>query len=675
MAQNNDQKNKSGRTTSGSSGNRSSASSAKSGSQKSTSAKSGSQKSTSAKNGSTKNSSAPKKSGQSSTKAKTGSGKSAADTLDSVRGGGQRSAASSRGQEAARKAAGRENGGKAASAQNGGSQAKSRTQTAGNSAKKNAQTGKSSAKSGTQSGGASVSKPAKKNSSKKESTFSWQRFAIIAVLVLVCMVLTIQVVSCAGSSVDSRQTVMVTLTDKIETNGIAIRNEQIITSDQSGVIVSTVKNGGKVSKGETVANVFSSTDAAGAYQRMAEIRETLEQFENMATAGEESASEVTALQKSIGGELLRMSQRVYAGDISGSADIADQVLYLINKTQIATRVTEDFSHKVNALEDELKTLEARYPDKPAQLRSPLAGYFISDADGYESLLNTDVCFSLTPEKLDEILDVRSEPKDRSIVGKIADDYTWYMACEVSAEDADRLRKNADGSYVNGEYKLFLTYSDLDSITARLVGVNTGADASRKVLIFECSYMVSELSSVRIQPVSIQLSSYSGLEVNAGSIVTCDVEMSVSGIAKTDVEAREALARVICPQMFAEEEVSGTNVSAADTPGTEVSEADVSGSDVSGLRKAEAARLLLEDYNKSVSEITKGLTLPKTIIVAQKGVYVVWGDEIKFKRIKVVYQTGDKVLCEYNLGDSWLKMYDNVVDNPKGVYNGKIINVR
>ncbi len=580
---------------------------------------------------------------------------------DSVRGGAQQR--SSRGQEAARRASGWE------------APQKSTPPTEKKSSKPASGSKPSPAKAQSKAAPAksrskAASKPAggQKTSRSTADPLPLRRMMVIGLGVLAVVCFAIQLVSCASSRVDTRQTVMVTLADNIETTGVAIRNEQVITSDRSGVIVGAIDNGGKVSKGETVANVFTSTDAARAYARMEEIENDLEKFQSMQTAGEESAAAVTALQKSVGTGLKDMSTLIYRGDIAGAADSADNLLYLLNKTQVATRVEEGFEDKVEALTKELESLKKKYSDAPEQLKSPLSGYYISTPDGYESLLNTDICASLTPEKLDEIISVHSAPDNSSVVGKIADDYIWYMACEVSAEDADRLAKKADGTFEQKEYTLFLAYSELDSITARLVGVNTGADSGRRVLIFECSYMVSELATVRIQPVTIQLSSYSGLEVSKDSVFSQEVTVSSSDIAKWDTVGREALAREIYPQMFADEAEK-----------EETSGSDVSGSDVSpepiDKESAEykAAFGLLREKEKTVGELTKDVILPPTVTYVKEYVYITWGNEIKKMRIIPVYRTGDKVLCAYNLGGGCLKMYDMVVDDPEEVYDGQIIN--
>jgi len=589
------------------------------------------------------------------------SGSSAKKTTDSgtsrresVRGGTQRQ--SSRGQEAARKASGW-SGENDAAKKSGTSSAKSSQK----SAQKN-QTAKNS-KNAAKTGSAGGTKKKKRMSAADARLL--QRMLIIGIAVLAGVCFVIQTVSCANSRISTRQTVMVTLSDNIETTGVAIRNERIITSDRQGVIVGSIENGGKVSKGETVANVYTSTDSARAYMRMAQIEEDLEKFHSMETAGEDSAVEVTALQKSVRRELLDLSGMIFRGDVSGASEGAEDLLYLLNKTQVATRVETDFSDKKNELEKELDSLKKKYPEAPSQLKSPLSGYYISSPDGYENLLNTEICASLTPEKLEEIISVHSVPNNDSVVGKIADDYIWYMACEVSAEDADRLAKDSSGKYLEKNYTLYLAYSEIDSISAKLVGVNTGADSGRRVLIFECSYMVSELSTVRIQPVTIELSSYSGLEVNRNSLTTREVTVEPDDIPQWDMEGRVALAREICPEMFMD-------------PQPEVSESDVSASDVPAFsieetQEYQAAKLLLQDNDKPVSGIIKDIDAPRSVTYTQQGVFIEWGKEIKFKRIKPIYQTGDKVLCAYNLGSSCIKMYDNVVDDPEEVYDGQIIN--
>lgn len=416
------------------------------------------------------------------------------------------------------------------------------------------------------------------------------RIIAIALGALFIVYVIIQMISCMYSRVSTEEAVIVTLADSIETFGIAVRNEQIITTDKTGVIVSAIETGGKVSKGETVANVFESSEAAHAYSRIAEIEAAIKEFDDMSTAGEDNASEVSSLEKQLRNRLLNFSGLVYGGETQNALELSDDVLYLLNKGQIATKVVESFDGRVAELKSELDSLKKKYTGSPTALKSPLSGYYINGVDGYETLLNTSMLDSLAPEKMDEIIALRKVPDNASVVGKIADDYVWSMVCEVSTDDSARFE-------LNRNYKLYLAYSELDSISAKLIDINSGADTERSLLVFQCTYMVSDLSTVRIQPVSIELSSHTGLEVSSRSIVTRDKEETVS---------------------------------ASDGGNT-------------------------------------------TQIVQEEGVFIVWGNEIKFRKIDVKYRTDDKAICTVNAGRGYLKMYDSVVTDPEEVYDGKIIN--
>ncbi|MBQ4313151.1 MAG: hypothetical protein IJC18_02965, partial [Clostridia bacterium] len=55
-----------------------------------------------------------------------------------------------------------------------------------------------------------------------------------------------------------------------------------------------------------------------------------------------------------------------------------------------------------------------------------------------------------------------------------------------------------------------------------------------------------------------------------------------------------------------------------------------------------------------------------------GVYVLWGNEIKAREVEVKYSKDGRTICAENNQSGWLKMYDEVVVNTKGLYNGKII---
>lgn len=433
----------------------------------------------------------------------------------------------------------------------------------------------------------------KKRSSKKSQKPS----IIVIVLVAVVVYGLYTVLFGLINRLETETAQMITISDTVSTVGVAVRNETIITSDVKGVTVGTVENGGKVFKGETVVNVFDTEVGAQAHLRILEIENALAEFESMRTAGEENAAEISAIEKQTNNRLLALSNSIYNGDIPQALELSEDILYIINKGQIATKQVDNFDARVKALEEEKEQLQQMYGDEPNSLRSPLSGYYIREVDGYESLLNTSILEGLTPESLDRIMAEHVEINDPAIIGKIADDYVWNIVCTVTAEEAEKFE--ADKFYT-----IHLPYSDTDSIDARLVRINPGENGESSLLVFKCTNMVSDLASFRTQPIVIQIKKFSGLAVSKSAITTRPVVKD-----ETDEEVKEMVA----------------------------SESDA----------AEPAE--------------------------ETGVFILWGNEVKFRRIKEIYRDGDTVVCAVETERGWLKMYDNVIIDTEDMYDGKIVN--
>ena len=80
------------------------------------------------------------------------------------------------------------------------------------------------------------------------------------------------------------------------------------------------------------------------------------------------------------------------------------------------------------------------------------------------------------------------------------------------------------------------------------------------------------------------------------------------------------------------------------------------------------KLLIKDHN--------GLRVPRKAIQYndedERGVFVLLGDGLVFRKINVVYWGEDYVICSQNPDDGYLKMYDSIVVEGKGLYDGKVV---
>lgn len=420
----------------------------------------------------------------------------------------------------------------------------------------------------------------------KNTVFKTLLFIFLAALVCYAVY---QIVKCDSGAITTETAQKITIADVIATEGYTVRDETVIMSTETGVMVPTVENGGKISKGEAIANVFSSEQAAAAYERINEIDNLIDEFESMSTASEDSSLE-SSLETQISSRLIDLSKAMNEGNLAEAQTIRSELLYLMNKKQVATKEVDGFDQRITELKAERDSLSAQFPAAPGKVTSPLSGYYFDKADGYETLLNTTMLETMTPEALDNVkVQHQSVVVSSNVVGKLADDYRWHIVCEVSADQAQNLK-------LSGWYDIILPYSEMGRISAKLMYINPGADAERVMLVFRCITAVPDISSVRVQPIEIEVKSATGLGINTAAIV------------------------------------SGTDVrTVSDSDGNEYQ----------------------EEYD-----------VP--------GVYVLWGNEIKFRKIDIIYTVGDSAVCREKSESGWLKMYDKVILDPEGMYNGKIV---
>lgn len=303
------------------------------------------------------------------------------------------------------------------------------------------------------------------------------------------------------------KTEVVTISPYLETidvEGFAIRDEKIISGAMTSTSVMTLQNGEKISAGDPIVNIFSSESEAIAYERVSEIDKELEVLRSMDTASEDSAKTVEMISRQLDRKMVELNKASAERNLSDAANLKSDINYLLNKRLVAMRQDKKFNARIEQLEKEKESLESRYSKQPRTIDAPDSGYFSDSCDGYEELLNTSMVGTLTLDKLNKIMDQEVSPPKKTI-GKLVSSFTWYLACPVSAIDSDFL-------IINETYKLYLPYSNTESINAVLERVTKQDNQDTFLAIFRCSSLASELCTIRRQPVKIQKCSYEGFAI-------------------------------------------------------------------------------------------------------------------------------------------------------------------
>ncbi len=298
--------------------------------------------------------------------------------------------------------------------------------------------------------------------------------------------------------------------DTVDAEGITIRNETKISSDTDGFLFYTIENGSRVSKGGVIAEVFPTEADSRAQQELDTLNEEIETLKGIQLQGTANRVNLDVIDKQISQMIGRITAGVNSLSLSDLTDWHSRLLELMNKRQITVGTVEDFNDRLTALTAEKAALEGSFSKAVSSIVSPDAGYFVSEVDGFEDLLKVEDALLLTPDKLAELMNSTPVADTEGYVGKVVRNYEWYFACRIPAEDAANIRMDMTPT-------LLFPFVTNESVSATVVATNRDREGNLAV-VFECSTMSSELSSMRMEPVRIQLQRYEGLRVPSSCII-------------------------------------------------------------------------------------------------------------------------------------------------------------
>ncbi len=360
--------------------------------------------------------------------------------------------------------------------------------------------------------------------------------------------------------------------DTIDTEGIAVRSETKIPGEADGFLLYTIENGSRVSKGGVVAEVYPTEADAKAQQELDSLNQEIASLEQIELQGTANRVNLDVIDKQISQLVGEITQGVNALSLSDMADWRARLLELMNKRQITVGTVADFSDRLAALSAQKASLEGAFSAATASITSPDAGYFVNDIDGFEDALTAEETLLLTPDELSKLLDSTPDTESSGYIGKVVQNYEWYFACLIPAEDAAEVR-------IDMSPTLLFPFVTNEAVSATVVATNRDKEGNTAV-VFECSIMSSELSSMRVEPVQIRLREYEGLRVPSSCIIKNDE--------------------------------------------------------------------------------------------GESGVYALVGDTCTFRRVNILHSEPDYVICEETDEDGYLKLYDDIITEGKGLYDGKTV---
>ena len=216
------------------------------------------------------------------------------------------------------------------------------------------------------------------------------------------------------------------LSDGVDTEGYAVREEQVVTASGGSIYV-TAKEGQRVSSGAPVAVAYNGAEAL---QRADSIRSIELQIEQV-----QAALGGKTLEESARDTVLSLSSAVGRGDLSG----LDAIMLNIDTYITGSGVGED----VQQLELTLSNLNARLDGLLEEqggttaIPAPYSGVFSFYVDGYESVSPENFSGSTTPENVRELF-ASPSPVSENTEGKLVGGIKWYYVTVMDSASAAKL---------------------------------------------------------------------------------------------------------------------------------------------------------------------------------------------------------------------------------------------
>lgn len=302
--------------------------------------------------------------------------------------------------------------------------------------------------------------------------------------------------------------------DSIDADGYIIRDEQVIPDDLSGFISFCLSDADKIGKDGVVARVYGSESQGILHKKAEEIEKEIARLETLKNFGGFALSSNPASidQKSYL-EFNSFIKNVNNCEFNTLPKHRDNIFYLLNERQIASRQDLSLDEKISGLKNELNKLSLQ--ENSSAIKKILAqhsGYFMGTVDGFEDAFNYDSVKNITAEQVKALLNESSALAQSRTqnAAKLVVNSNWFVVCALKRTDALQLSLD---QYV----ELVMPLASAEKIRAKVVAINQSGENSESAVVFQCDYIDKNTLSIRNEPIKINISEYRGLSVSKSAV--------------------------------------------------------------------------------------------------------------------------------------------------------------
>lgn len=330
----------------------------------------------------------------------------------------------------------------------------------------------------------------------------WKRIlTALGSLLLLCYVLY-QAYAALYHPIKTIRAQLATSEDTISSQAFILHDETVIARQPQGVLETICGNGENVAKGGTVAVAYATASDAENRRKIQQIDAQIARYQQMGNATEAASVDVGVLNEEIQKGFLSLSAASDSADAQGVQTAADGLLTLLDEKQLATGEILNFSAQIASLQKQSARLAAETGEPTGTVPAPVAGYFVSAADGLENAYPMADALSINASAVKALLAKKAAPVSGA-VGKIITSYQSDIVCPVDSNDAYRLK-------VGSSATLDFRQTGVSALPVTVAAINR--DSSGCAVVFSADTMSAAFASLRRQDVTIVVGTYTGVKV-------------------------------------------------------------------------------------------------------------------------------------------------------------------
>lgn len=309
-----------------------------------------------------------------------------------------------------------------------------------------------------------------------------------------------------------------TVSDTLQARGFALRDEKVITDSYNGVLSYRVADGTRVSNNGVIADVFASESDAAAWNKIDRLDREIASLQALSKPADFFAGNPSTITTQVYTSMGDIFSAIRNGKFSQISPLKENWQTALNRRQLITgeESPEDYQLRIDDLEKQKEDLAVSAGEAVSHITAPAAGYFISSTDGFENVLDISQIEEVTPNQVRDLLGRERGTGLTSSVGKVCSDFKWYILCVFSDSD---MTKFEDVTNVN----LDIPFASTETIPAKVAVKNRDTATGDTAVVFECSYMDSDIALVRNDMIQVNVQTYSGVLVSERALRFCDVE--------------------------------------------------------------------------------------------------------------------------------------------------------